>query len=216
MLDGLPAVCGLCRNEEFDFDQARSYGLYAGNLRAAVLQLKFQRRARLGKRLGELLAAVWPEIEPACAGEAVLLVPVPLHSSRQRERGFNQAELLAGGLSAALGKLQGKQAPRVEARALRRTRATAPQTGLSLSARRENVRGVFDVPDGGRVGDRVIVLVDDVMTTGATVSACAAALKSGGARVVVALTLARATPEFGDFVGSNQDTAVDDFASPQP
>ena len=215
-LDSEAGVCGLCRNEDFDFDRARSYGLYAGNLRAAILLLKFQRRERLGKRLGGLMACAWEGIEEAGAGEAAMLVPVPLHSSRQRERGFNQAELLAHGLSTALAKSQGPHAARVEARALRRTRATPPQTGLSLSARRENVRGVFAVSDAARIRDRMIVVVDDVMTTGATVSACAAALKGAGARVVAALTLARATPQFGDFGAGNAGAVVDDFAPSHP
>ena len=170
----------------------------------------------MGKRLGGLMACAWEGIEEAGAGEAAVLVPVPLHSSRQRERGFNQAELLAHGLSAALAKSQGQHTPRVEARALRRTRATPPQTGLSLSARRENVRGVFAVSDAARIRDRVIVLVDDVMTTGATVSSCAAALKGAGARVVAALTLARATPQFGDFGAGNAGAVVDDFAPSHP
>ena len=158
------------------------------------------------------MAVAWERIEAAGAGEAAVLVPVPLHRSRERERGFNQAELLACGLSAALAKSHGEQAPSVEPHALRRTRATPPQTGLSLSARRENVRGVFAVPDTARVRDRAIVLVDDVMTTGATVSACAAALKGAGARGVAAFTLARATPQFGDFAAGNDRAVVDDFA----
>jgi ComF family protein len=215
-LEAESVTCALCRREAFDFDRARSYGLYTGNLRAVVLLLKFQKRERLGKRLGRLMAGDWTEIESSFAGDDAVLVPVPLHSSRERERGFNQAELLAQGLRGALAKSLGKRAPRVEAGALRRTRATPPQTGLSISARRENVRGVFAVSDAAKVRDRMMVLVDDVMTTGATVSACAAALKSAGARAVLALTLARATPEFGDFVGSNRPVAIDDFGPPHP
>jgi ComF family protein len=215
-LDAEPAVCALCRNEAFDFDRARSYGLYGGNLRAAILQLKFQRRERLGRRLGALMAPSWRDLEDSGAGEAAVLVPVPLHSTRERERGFNQAELLARGLSAMLARSRNTLAPRVEPRALRRTRATPPQTGLSLSARRENVRGVFAVSDPARVRDLVIVLVDDVMTTGATLSACASALKGAGAAAVLALTLARATPEFGDFVAGSKSAGVDDFAPPHP
>lgn len=166
----------------------------------------------MGKRLGGLMASTWEGIDAASVDETAMLVPVPLHRSRERERGFNQAELLAHGLSVALARSQGEQAPRVEARALRRTRATPPQTGLSLSARRENVRGVFAVSDAARVRDRAIVLVDDVMTTGATVSACARALKDAGARVVAAFTLARATPQFGDSGSGNASAVVDDFA----
>lgn len=191
-LDSSTPLCADCRLEERPFDLARSYGLYAGPLRAMILQLKFGRRDRLGKPLGELLA---PAAESLEAGEAVL-VPVPLHASRKRERGFNQAELLGGGLARGLRK-NGKKI-RVEAGILVRTRATLPQTGLSLAARLENVRGVFQVPRPEKVRDRAICLVDDVMTTGATVSAAAMALKRAGAVRVVALTLARATPQFPD------------------
>jgi len=215
-LDSGQALCGLCRQETFGFDRARSYGLYAGNLRAAILQLKFRRRERLGMKLGKLLASAWGWIEEAYPAELPVLVPVPLHSSRERERGFNQAELLALGLSRGLSKAHGAVSPRVETRCLRRTRATPPQTGLSLRARRENVRGVFSAVRPERVRERLVVLVDDVMTTGATLSACAQALKAAGARAVLALTLARATPEFPAEGAPSLVTSVDDIGPAQP
>ena len=99
--------CGQCRAGEYEFDLARSYGVYAGALRAAILLLKFHRRERLGRRLGEALSRTWSEIENNIeprAHEPPLLVPVPLHPSRQRERGFNQAELLAQGLARSLNR----------------------------------------------------------------------------------------------------------------
>jgi ComF family protein len=195
-LDSTPAQCAWCREEIFKFDGARSYGLYAGNLRAAVLQLKFQRHERLGRRLGELLAGVWGSVAEAFRGELPVVVPVPLHPSRQRERGFNQAELLALGLCQALARTGRAAVPHPETRCLRRTRATAPQTGLSLRARQENVRGVFSAVQPERVRERVVVVVDDVMTTGSTLSACAGPLKDAGAQAVFGLTLTRATPEF--------------------
>jgi ComF family protein len=138
---------------------------------------------------------------------------VPLHASRQRERGFNQAELLARGLSAALEKTRGGRVPQFDAHALRRIRATPPQTGLSVSARHENVRGVFAVVRPERIGNKKIVLVDDVMTTGATLSACAQAVRAAGARSVCGLTLARATPEFPDTGLASAGAIVDDFGS---
>ena len=212
----MPGQCAWCREETFKFDQARSYGLYTGNLRAAVLQLKFQRRERLGKRLGELLAMVWGRVEEAYPGERPVVVPVPLHPSRQRERGFNQAELLALGLCQALARSDRAAVPRIETRCLRRTRPTAPQTGLSLRARQENVRGVFSVVRPERVRERLVVLVDDVMTTGATLSACAGALKGVGARAVFALALARATPEFPFGATSPPAPTVDGFGPSRP
>ena len=170
---------------------ARSFGLYAGNLRQAILELKFRRRERLGKRLGELLIEVWMGVEELGALDSPVLVPVPLHSSRQRERGFNQAHLLAEGLKRRLAKEQGTATPTIAPRCLWRTRATVPQTGLSLAARRENVRGVFDVSMPGIIQGRVAVLLDDVMTTGATVDECAKVLKKSGAHKVYVMTVAR-------------------------
>ena len=155
------------------------------------------------------MGPLWEALE---AKDAVL-VPVPLHSSRQRERGFNQAELLARGLSGLLRKT-GK-GPRLETHCLRRTRSTPPQTGLSLAARRENVRGVFAVDHPEVVRDLEAVLVDDVMTTGATLSACAAALKHAGATRVCALTLARATPQFPDFDAEAHAVSVDELGREQ-
>jgi ComF family protein len=211
--DAAAALCASCRCGEYHFDRARSFGLYVDALRAVILQLKFQRRERLGKRLGELLSGVWEEIEEGGGGGPTALVPVPLHVSRQRERGFNQAELLAQGLSASLAKTRGGPAPQVDARSLRRIRPTPPQTGLSVSARHENVRGVFSVVRPERIRDKRIVLVDDVMTTGATLSACAQVLKTAGAQSVHALTLARATPEFPDTATARAGAVVDDSGS---
>jgi ComF family protein len=115
-------------------------------------------------------------------------VPVPLHPWRRLRRGFNQADELARRL----------EVPTL--RALRRTRATAPQTGLSAGARRRNVRQAFAISPllshawrGTLLEGRIVVLVDDVRTTGATLDACAATLKAAGAREVRALTVALAT-----------------------
>jgi ComF family protein len=205
--------CGQCRQEAQEFDLARSFGPYAGKLRVAILQLKFHRRERLGKRLGGLLASVWLSVEEFREAEAPLLVPVPLHPSRERERGFNQAELLAQGLSLRLGEASKGRGPAVDSRCLLRTRATVPQTGLSLEARRENVRAVFAVAKPQSVRGRVVALVDDVMTTGATLSACARALKRAGARQVLAITLAHATPQIPDVESTRVRSPVDDIGA---
>jgi len=192
-VDSVDALCGSCRQGELEFDMARSYGLYAGNLRKAILHLKFYGREYLGHRLGALLARAWEALpEP----DSAIVAPVPLHPSRRRERGFNQAELLAKGLVRSLRKEE--SGLRLVAGSLRRIRATVPQLGLSVSARRENVSGVFSVGRPEDVRNRTVVVVDDVMTTGATLSACAAALKRAGASRVLALSLARATPQFPD------------------
>jgi ComF family protein len=193
-------LCGGCRVGAPRFDFARSYGIYSGRLRAAVLELKFHQRERLGIRLGSLLVDPWQSLQSAAPFQGrVAIVPVPLHRARERERGYNQASVLAEGFVLALRRQMDRGvAAKLEARCLSRRRSTAPQSGLSLQARSENVRGVFMASE--RVRDRDVALVDDVMTTGATVSACAAALKRAGARRVVVLALARATPQFPDLM----------------
>jgi ComF family protein len=204
-VDFVDSLCGSCRQGEQEFDVARSYGFYAGNLRKAILQLKFHGREYLGNRLGALLARAWEALpEP----DSAIVAPVPLHPSRRRQRGFNQAELLARGLVRRLRKEERFHGLQLVAGSLRRIRATLPQIGLSVSARRENVSGVFSVTRPEQVRNRTVVLIDDVMTTGATLSACAAALKRAGASRVLALSLARATPQFPDM------GALDDLASP--
>jgi ComF family protein len=159
--------------------------------------LKFYGRGHLANRLGELLLR---PLEALTERDSALVVPVPLHASRSRERGFNQAALLARGL---VRKIRRKERGlQLAADLLFRLRPTLPQVGLSASARRENVRGVFAVSKPERVRNRTVLLVDDVMTTGATLSACAAALKRAGATRVLALSLARATPQFPDTMAS--------------
>jgi len=187
---------------------ARSYGLYAGNLRKAILHLKFHGRGNLGHRLGALLERVWKALpEP----DSDIVVPVPLHPSRRRERGFNQAELLAEGLVRRLRKEERFHGLRLITGSLRRIRATVPQVGLSVAARRENVSGVFSVARPEDVRNRTVVVVDDVMTTGVTLSACAAALKRAGASRVLALSLARATPQFPDLGALSPSAPIDEF-----
>jgi ComF family protein len=157
----------------------RAWGYFEGPLRSALHQLKYKRDIILADTLGELLAA-----EMAVRLPAGLVVPVPLSAQRRRERGYNQAELLAR----AFAELCGLPC---EARAAERRRDTASQVGLSLSQRRANVHGAF-AAEPRRVGGQVILLVDDVCTTGATLAACAAALLEAGAASVWGLTLARA------------------------
>lgn len=187
------SLCSPCRGNSFHFDKARSFGIYSYPLRDLILHLKFRRRERWGYLLGERLASLAAPLE--ILPDSPLIIPVPLHRSRERERGYNQAELLARGLCA---KLKGFSAPRVVTQVLVRNAATAPQSGLRQAARRENVRGVFSVAKPDRLRGRSVILVDDVMTTGATASACAAVLKQAGAQQVIVFTLARATPQFPD------------------
>jgi ComF family protein len=208
-LDDPKPLCAACRRDEAYFDLARSFGVYASALRGAVLEVKFHQRERLGLRLGELLLEPWRTLESAAGLHGpVLILPVPLHYLRERERGYNQAGLLARGLVRALERNTGGSKAAFAGNCLVRRRPTPPQSGLSLHARQENVRGVFAVADPNRVHERDIILVDDVMTTGATASACAAALKRAGAGRVLVLTLARATPQFPHGALSLQPTTA--------
>jgi len=165
----------------------------------------------MGRKLGETLTPTWRAIKKACETAQPLLVPVPLHPLRERERGFNQAAALTLGLSLELARRAEAPPARVETRCLRRIRATVPQTGLSPAARQENVRGVFVVASLELVRGREVILVDDVMTTGATLSACAGALKRAGAQRVLAMTLARASPRFPDDHSLASSLPVDEF-----
>jgi ComF family protein len=154
--------------------------LFEGRVRHAIHNFKYLRLAALAEPLGNALAAFWLRA-PA---RADCIVPVPLHPARRRDRGYNQSELLARRVGRAAG------IP-VRPNALCRIRATAVQMELSAAERQVNVAGAFRCDDPLLRG-AVVLLVDDVCTTGATLDACASALKTAGALEVHGLTLARA------------------------
>lgn len=154
---------------------------FTGAARASVHALKYDGERRLAAPLGRLMARRWREV--GIGGE--LLVPVPVHVARRRERGFDQAELLARVVGEALGL--------PISTALQRASRTVAQHGLSRGARAGNVGHAFAVDQrlAGAVAGRWLILLDDVVTTGSTLAACAGALYGSGARAVSALTLAR-------------------------
>jgi len=171
-----------CRKCDQDsFDAARACGFYEGALRASVLELK--RTPRVGPRLVQLMLAI-QQREPLDTAE--IIIPVPLHRERERERGFNQAVLLAREL-ARVSRL-----PLDEHSVVRRIHTERHRAGMDSKARHQSVAGAFAVRHRDSIEGRRVLLIDDVYTTGATVSECAAALKDAGAGKVFVLTIARA------------------------
>jgi ComF family protein len=157
-------------------DRARAIGDYDGALRAIMQAFKYEGRRSLAVPLGVLMRLRGADVLDGAA----CVVPVPLHASRRRHRGFNQALDLARRLDLPV------------IHALSRVRATPTQTGLPAAQRHRNVRDAFALARGGdTVRGSIVVLIDDVRTTGATLEACARVLKGAGAAEVRALTAAR-------------------------
>ncbi|MGQ9485074.1 MAG: ComF family protein [Desulfosoma sp.] len=175
-------LCGECLQGHYRFDAARSAALYEGAVRRGILQLKFGGRLHWAPALGRLIAHHAPT--RALLDQCDLLVPVPMHLRRVRRRGFNQAALVARFAARSCSRP-------VHLSLLRRTRFTRPQTRLSRAERLRNVRGAFEVVDERAVRGRKVTVVDDVFTTGTTLSECADALKGAGAAWVGAVTVAR-------------------------
>ena len=171
-----PERCPRCRRGRPSLDRARAIGAYEGVLRAIVHALKYEGRRSLARPLATMMRERGADVP----GGAACVVPVPLHSSRRRERGFNQAVDLARRLGLPVRH------------PLRRVRATATQTTLPAAQRHKNVRGAFAVTRVARgLRGATVVLIDDVCTTGATLDACARTLKEAGVADVRALTAAR-------------------------
>jgi len=173
--------CPHCRGENFAFDETVRVGPYQGVLRATILRMK----SRAGADLTEVIGALWArhaqmrlrDLRPH------VVAPVPLHWTRRWRRGFNQSELLASALAGAVG------AP-CRNGMLRRTRPTPPQTQQTPAERRTNVRNAFRTPAGLALTGQTVLLVDDVLTTGATAHEAARALRQAGAGKIIVAVLA--------------------------
>ncbi len=173
-------LCFQCGHAPPAFARARSWAVMAGSVREAIHRLKYHQ----DWALADVLAAELLALVEAQGWQVDAVVPVPLGERRLRERGYNQAALLAFPLALGLGVAY-------RPRWLQRVRETRSQVGLSAAERRANVEGAFGaLPDVAR--GLTVLLVDDVMTTGATMHAAAQALRAAGARRVYAVSVARA------------------------
>jgi ComF family protein len=174
--------CGACRTQPPPFDHARAIGRYEGPLRQAIHQLKYRGKLHLTQPLLRLALEHFDAHFPGTVFDAI--VPVPLHRERLMQREFNQATVLAKGLSHDL------HVPILE-RLLVRVRSTRPQVELSGSERRQNVKQAFAVTEVAALKDKKMLVVDDVFTTGATLGEIARTLKVAGATQVDVFALAR-------------------------
>jgi ComF family protein len=172
-------LCSKCRQHPLKIEFIRAVVIFQGTIRDAIHRFKYERLSSLAGPFGDLLAQYWIDNNL----QADWLVPVPLHSARQRDRGYNQSALLARRLS------DRTQTPTI-GQALKRIRITAVQMELDAAERRKNVAGAFECVDR-RIKDKRVCIIDDVCTTGATLDACAEAVYQAGAASVFALTLAR-------------------------
>lgn len=176
-------LCGRCLDRPGAFNRARAFGIYDNALKVAIHALKFKNQVHLAIPLGRLLFDTFRRYWTA--GDIDAVAPVPLHRHRFRRRGFNQADLL-------VRKWMLPAKTHVIHDLIVRTRATPPQTGLDRQQRRMNIKNAFSVNHPGQSAGKRVLLVDDVLTTGATIEACAEALIRDGAQRVDVLTLARA------------------------
>lgn len=182
-------LCGVCQQSRPLFAQATAFGAYEGQLRELIHLYKYDRVLPAVGLLGGMLAGAIEKLSLP-GSRPLLMVPVPLHSSKRRQRGFNQSEELARAALKKLGR------PSIQlARLLVRERATVSQIGLTRPQRAENIRGAFRVVHPSRLEEQSILLVDDVLTTGTTASECARVLRKAGAESVFVATVARTLKE---------------------
>lgn len=174
-------ICGDCLKDTVPFEKMQSFGIYEGTLRIVINLFKYHGIRRLARPLSEIILKMnIPNID--------IVIPVPLHVKRLKERGFNQSALLARYIAHRIGA-------RLDLDSLMRIRLTRPQVGLSASERIRNIKGAFKVVREKFIANRDILLIDDVITTGSTMKECALALIRAGASKVYCISLARGVVE---------------------
>ena len=175
-------ICGACLRKRPFFDGLAAPYLYEGGIMDVIHQIKYSGKTYLAESLGNVLASF--ACERFGAIDDILIMPVPLHPKRLRERGFNQSLVLAKAVRPLLDA-------RLDFLSLRRVKYTQPQTGLKRDERRKNVKGAFGLAGLPDLKGRTVILVDDVATTGTTLNECARVLKKAGCEKVYCLVLAR-------------------------
>jgi len=176
LVSDVSIICAECISDEPAFILANSFGLYDGTLKKAINLLKYHGVKRLSRPLADLLSRLnLPAVEA--------VIPVPLHKNRLRQREYNQSALIAYHVAK-------KCSYEFILNSLIKTNNTSPQVGLSSKSRRKNIKNAFEVRNQGNITGKQILLVDDVITTGATIRECARVIKKAGAESVYAVTLA--------------------------
>ena len=188
------SLCQPCRQAPPAFIKAVAYGGYHGDLRALVHLLKYDAMQPVARRLGALLADSL-ELLAADLPRELLIIPVPMHAEKQRQRGFNHAELLARAALREARRRHPDWALHLKTNLLQRMRATVSQAGLTTHQRRENLRGAFFAPRPASIAGKHVLLIDDIYTSGATARACSRVLRTAGAASVWVATVARAQRE---------------------
>ncbi|MFH0731227.1 MAG: ComF family protein [Pseudomonadota bacterium] len=189
-MEGADHLCGECMVEPKHFLRARAVGIYSGSLMALIQSLKFKGMTALARPFSALMFEIFQRYWES--GGIDLVLPVPLHPKRMRSRGFNQAWLLVRDWPERVRKAYGQDSGiQVRHGVLVRNRPTDPQTGLGKGHRAANLKGAFSVADAQFIAGKRILLVDDVVTTTATVNECARVLLAAGAGQVEVLAVAR-------------------------
>ena len=172
------SVCSSCHSRSFHFIHNRSAFVYEDLVRDMMHEIKFRRRRHVAQGLGRL----WADIVKERIPKDITLVPLPMHPKKRRERGFDQAQVLA----AAIAETTGIKYSAI----LERVKDTPPQSGLHPRQRVDNISGAFRVKPGHNITGQDFILVDDIYTTGASLNECAKVLIQGGASKVFTMTLA--------------------------